>query len=151
MIILFTFFTELKNVAFTGDTKAISTSNPSSLAVDGNKDNQYASCFYTASTDISTWWRVAFGAPVLVYSVTITNAGGNYQELAALFKGVDIRVGYQDTNGVNPYCRRKISITTPTTVDFRCDIEMPGTFLFIEKQSAQLYLCEVEVYGIFLF
>ena len=33
---------------------------------------------------------------MLVYSVTITNAGGNYQELAALFKEVDIRVGYQD-------------------------------------------------------
>eukprot|EP00795_Rhopilema_esculentum_P007193 gene7193-12863_t len=143
---------ELKNLAFKRDTKVLSESNPSSLAVDGNKDNQYQSCFYSVSTDISPWWRVAFGAPVLVYSVTITNTGGGfYPYLAALFKEVDIRVGYQDTNGVNPYCRRNISIATPTTVDFRCDNEMPGTFLFIEKQTVQLYLCEVEVFGIFFF
>ncbi|XP_065061157.1 fucolectin-4-like [Rhopilema esculentum] len=143
---------KLKNVAFKGNTKAISNSGVNSLAVDGSKDNQYQSCFHSASADISHWWRVAFGAPVLVYSVTITNAGGGlYPQLAAFFKEVDIRVGYQDTNGVNPYCRRNISIATLATVDFRCDNEVPGTFLFIEKQITQLYLCEVEVFGIFLF
>ena len=48
------------------------------------------------------------------------------------------------------YARKNITINEPITVNFMCDSEMIGQFVFVEKYQAKMYLCEVEVYGLYV-
>ena len=115
----------------------VSQLSSSSVAVDGKRDGP---CYFTSTELPLPWWRVAFGKVVFVHTVSVTS----------YLKDIDIRVGYQDKNGVNPYCRRNVSIAKQTTKEFECEGNAVGTYLFIEKRSPVLFICEVEVYGILL-
>eukprot|EP00795_Rhopilema_esculentum_P007199 gene7199-12869_t len=115
----------------------VSQLSSSSVVVDGKRDGP---CYFTSTELPSPWWRVAFGKTVFVHTVSVTS----------FLKGIDIRVGYQDKHGVNPYCRRNVSIAKQTTKEFECEENAVGTYLFIEKRSPVLFICEVEVYGILL-
>ena len=107
-------------------------------------------CFGSQSPDPNPWWRVDLGKNALVHSVSITNVGGGHKVMATYLSNVDIRIGFEDNAGVNPICKKNITINEPITVNFICDSEMIGQFVFVEKHQVRLLLCEVEVYGVLL-
>ena len=107
-------------------------------------------CFGSQSADPNPWWRVDLGKKALVHSVSITNTGGEHTVMATYLSNVDIRIGFEDNAGINPICRKNITINEPITANFICDSEMIGKFVFVEKHHTVLYICEVEVYGVLL-
>ena len=108
-------------------------------------------CFRTdKNTERYPWWKVDLGTAALVYSVSVTNAGGDNLYLAQYFRDVTIRIGHKYLNGINPICRQNLTIKEPITVSFVCEKEMAGKFVFIEKAKGWLFLCEVEVYGSYI-
>ena len=121
----------------------------SSRAVDGNKTgNYYAnSCTHTyiGLESAPHWWRVDFARRAMISKVIITNRNDCCPDRLGNFT---IRIGFADTNNVNPVCRNNVGISTGITVDFKCNDSMPGRYLYIESHSWDaLTLCEVEVYG----
>ena len=146
--------TEQDNIALNKTTRASTHDEPRvpSLAVDGNRDIRFfgGSCFASLDADTNPWWRVDLGKTALVHSVSITNTGGEYSWFANYLSNFDIRIGFEDNAGVNPICRKNISISEPITVNFICDSVMIGQFVFVEKHQNIIYICEVEVYGVLL-
>ena len=90
------------------------------------------------------------GQTAIVNSVSVTNAGRGYEDMAKSLENFDIRIGSYDKRGSNQLCRGNITITEATTVNFVCDKEIIGNYVFVEKHKSKLILCEVEVYGIFV-
>ena len=82
----------------------------------------------------------------MIYNVMITNRGDCCAERLRDFS---IRIGFEDKNGANPFCREHAGITTSITADFKCNKALPGQFIYIESAlpHVPLTLCEVAVYG----
>ena len=89
------------------------------------------------------------GKTALVHSVSITNPDGQY--LTPFLINFDIRIGFERKTGINPICRKNITINQPITVNFKCNSVTIGQFLFIEKYENKICVCEVEVYGVLLY
>ena len=143
----------LRNIAVHKNTESSASyiSEPSSKAVDGYKGMSYfnGECFSAESTVANPWWRVDLASNAIINSVSITNTndkGG----MDGTLKNFDIRIGFIDQNGANNICKENITISKETTVNFMCNNEMIGRYVFIEKHQANMILCEVEVYGILI-
>ena len=133
------------------DTKQSTTrgDSKSSLAVDGNNNSNYfaGSCTHTEDhLPIPAWWRVDLGQRAMIYNVMITNRGDCCGERLRDFS---IRIGFEDKNGANPFCREHAGFTASITVNFKCNSALPGQFVYIESAlpNNPLGLCEVAVYG----
>ena len=147
---LLAFISESALISRGKNTKQSTTvrGSPSSLAVDGNKNNNWreGSCTHTLhDLPLPGWWRVDLGQRAMIYNVMITNRGDCCSQRLGNFS---IRIGFNDKNGANPSCREHVGITTGITVDFKCNA-MPGQFVYIESALPKkaLTLCEVEIYG----
>ena len=142
----------LKNIALNKNTASSShiKSQPSSKAVDGYKGMKYFSdeCFGADTTLDKPWWRVDLVNTAILHSVSVT--GEDDITFANTLTNFDIRIGSHDTIGANEICRANLTIREPATVNFICDKEINGKYVFIEKNQAGLILCEVEVYGIYI-
>ena len=117
--------------------------------MDGNKDGNWDgnSCTHTNDglENAPHWWRVDFARRALINKVVITNRADCCSNRLSNFT---IRIGFMDTNNVNPICREHVGISTGITVDFKCNDAIPGRYLYIESHSLEaLTLCEVQVYG----
>ena len=125
---------------------------PSSKVVDGYKGMKYFNddCFGAETSVVNPWWRVDLANAAIVHSVSVTNGGEDIPTPSQMLKNFDIRIGYNDKTGANEICRANLTIWKSTTVKFMCDKEIIGKYVFIEKNTRGLILCEVEVYGIYI-
>lgn len=142
--------TELTNIALNKKTDASSKQANSIHVVDGNRGTRLIDdkCFKSENTT-TEWWKVDLGNEALIYSISITNSGSEHEQYSKQLTNFDIRIGYNDRSGMNPTCKKNITISDPITVNFVCQAEMTGRYVFIEKRY-QLILCEVQVFGIFV-
>ena len=142
----------LRNTAVHKNTKSSASyaSMPSSKAVDGYKGMSYfhGECFSAESTVATPWWGVDLGSSAIINSVSITNT--NEDGMDGTLTNFDIRIGLIDQNGANNICKENTTISKETTVNFMCNNEMIGRYVFIEKHQPYMILCEVEVYGILI-
>ncbi|CAJ1087547.1 uncharacterized protein LOC117807966 isoform X2 [Xyrichtys novacula] len=140
----------LTNVALTGTASqsGISHDGEASLAIDGNKNPDYAggfSCTHTLFAN-SHWWRLLLPAVYRVSHVDITNR----DELAERINGAELLIGNnaQNNGNNNPRCAVIDSIGRGQTRTFDCG-GMIGRFVNVklERPNTILTLCELEVYG----
>jgi len=85
----------LRNVAITKPSSQISTytdeygQHPSSLANDGNRQNDYSDRTYgcaASNPETNPWWSVDLGVPTLVVQVNLTNRGDANGKISLIIK-----------------------------------------------------------------
>ncbi|XP_048738838.2 uncharacterized protein LOC125653421 [Ostrea edulis] len=134
------------------ESTTIMSSNPASVAVDGNRDTNWmsGSCTHTSFGDPTPWWRVDLQRVLYIITVRLLNRGSDSTGIDSSGRLKDATVNTGNTT---------LSITTPCgffagpgtlgqLVTINCPPYTVGRFVKISIVTEFLTLCEVDVFAI---